>query len=354
MVEQEMYADLDRNAAEEIVAEPVKISEEKDTDSNLPQQQEQNKKRIQTTSQSVSQFTGNTTEEKKETDYAEISENAEYSKSSGSSKYSGNSGTSNKSGHTFNPPQHNNTHTAIPHHHRTRSSHSLHLQLMASNTLSSSTSLQGLGALTPSAHPYLASDGYFAPNGPSVSSIRSAPRYDEEITNVKHRQPVRFGLIGNYPINRRWSVGVGVDYTCLVSELSAGDSRYHYQNEQTLHYLGVPMQVSYHWLQNKRFNLYTTAGTEIAFGINGKMVIDNYVNDHHASHSQRNIKNIPLQTSVQASAGIQYNLLRNVGIYVEPGVSYHFDDHSSLITLYNQKPLNFDLNVGLRVTIPSK
>ena len=48
---------------------------------------------------------------------------------------------------------------------------------------------------------------------------------------------------------------------------------------------------------------------------------------------------------------MQFDVLDNVGIYAEPGVSYHFDDHSSLQTIYKEKPLNFNLNVGIRYTI---
>ena len=44
-------------------------------------------------------------------------------------------------------------------------------------------------------------------------------------------------------------------------------------------------------------------------------------------------------------------MLRNVGVYVEPGVSYYFDDRSPLSTIYKEKPLNFNLNLGVRYTI---
>ena len=55
--------------------------------------------------------------------------------------------------------------------------------------------------------------------------------------------------------------------------------------------------------------------------------------------------------SVNAAAGVQFNVLDNIGIYAEPGVSYHFDDGSSLQTIYKEKPLNFNLNFGVRYTI---
>lgn len=64
-----------------------------------------------------------------------------------------------------------------------------------------------------------------------------------------------------------------------------------------------------------------------------------------------NIDSKPLQMSVNAAFGVQFDVLDNVGIYAEPGVSYYLDDHSSLQTIYKEKPLNFNLNVGVRYTI---
>ena len=59
----------------------------------------------------------------------------------------------------------------------------------------------------------------------------------------------------------------------------------------------------------------------------------------------------PFQWSANAAAGIQLNPLPNIGIFAEPGVSYYFNDGTSLSTIYKDHPCNFNLNVGLRFTI---
>lgn len=228
------------------------------------------------------------------------------------------------------------------------------VQLLASNSSSSNSTMQGLGALSPSARPLPEHHGKGGHYAHSVSSLKKAPRYEEKITNVKHRLPVRFALLGNYNINTRWSAGIGLSYTLLSSELSAGDDFKYYQNKQTLHYLGIPVQISYHWLQLKQFDLYTTLGGELAFGLYGKMDIDQYADERHYASRQQSIDNIPVQSSLFAAMGAQYNFLKHLGIYCEPGLSYYIDNHSSLITLYNEKPLNFNLNVGIRYTLPQK
>lgn len=62
----------------------------------------------------------------------------------------------------------------------------------------------------------------------------------------------------------------------------------------------------------------------------------------------QDISSKPLQMSVNAGVGIQFDFIDNVGIYAEPGLSYYFDDGSALQTIYKEKPLNFNLNVGVR------
>ena len=39
-----------------------------------------------------------------------------------------------------------------------------------------------------------------------------------------------------------------------------------------------------------------------------------------------------------------------MGVFVEPGMSYYFDDGANIQTIYKEKPLNFNLNMGIRLT----
>lgn len=59
----------------------------------------------------------------------------------------------------------------------------------------------------------------------------------------------------------------------------------------------------------------------------------------------------PFQVSLNLSAGIQFNITEQIGIYAEPGASYYFKDGTDLETIYKEKPLNFNINMGLRLTI---
>lgn len=48
--------------------------------------------------------------------------------------------------------------------------------------------------------------------------------------------------------------------------------------------------------------------------------------------------------------GAQYNINRKVGVYVEPGIAYYFDDGSSVQTIRKENPCNFTLQAGLRLS----
>ena len=66
------------------------------------------------------------------------------------------------------------------------------------------------------------------------------------------------------------------------------------------------------------------------------------------SSTHKDVREKPWQYSVNAAAGMQLNLSSVVGLYVEPGVSYYFDNGSSVSNIYKEKPLNFNLEFGLR------
>ena len=57
-----------------------------------------------------------------------------------------------------------------------------------------------------------------------------------------------------------------------------------------------------------------------------------------------------MQWSANASLGVQCNLVNTMSIFVEPGVSYYFNDGTNIRTIYKEKPLNFNLNLGIRFT----
>lgn len=177
----------------------------------------------------------------------------------------------------------------------------------------------------------------------------------KEVKNdIKHHLPVRAGLSFAYKVNERFALESGVSYTRLTSDMRNGSDRHYITGKQTLHYVGVPLNVKCQIVSWKGFELYASSGVLAEKCVSGKEEKEYVINNRVEKKETGDISDKPFQWSVNASAGLQYNVLPSAGIYVEPGVSYYFDDGSPLNTIYKDKPFNFNLNLGLRFTFGRK
>ena len=167
-------------------------------------------------------------------------------------------------------------------------------------------------------------------------------------TEIRHRQPVRVGVSVRYDFSRRWGIETGLTYSLLSSSITSGDNTYSSRTEQNLHFIGIPVQISYDFLQLKWFSMYVNAGGMMEKCVSGKSVT-NYIPDGNtAFESSEDIMVRPLQWSLNAAVGAEVHFSPLVGLYVEPGVSYFFDNGSGVSTIYTEKPVNFNLEFGLR------
>ncbi len=170
-------------------------------------------------------------------------------------------------------------------------------------------------------------------------------------TEYKHRLPVRVGLNVAYRLTDRLSVESGVSYTRLSSDIKDGTKDNYSSSSQKLDYIGVPLNVKYRAFGYRRLSVYASAGLLTEKCVSGKTTHEYVISGEKKKHEAEDVAAKPWQLSVNAALGAQFDVLRNVGVYVEPGVSYYFDDRSPLSTIYKEKPLNFNLNLGVRYTI---
>ena len=170
-------------------------------------------------------------------------------------------------------------------------------------------------------------------------------------TEYKHRLPVRVGLNVAYRLTDRLSVESGVSYTRLSSDMKDGTKDNYSSGSQKLDYIGVPLNVKYRAFGYRRLSVYASAGLLTEKCVSGKTTHEYVISGEKKKHEAEDVAAKPWQLSVNAALGAQLDVLNNVGVYVEPGVSYYFDDRSPLSTIYKEKPLNFNLNIGIRYTI---
>lgn len=170
----------------------------------------------------------------------------------------------------------------------------------------------------------------------------------------EHRfyQPVSVGVEVSYDLGRRFFLGSGLSYTCLVSESSSGSSESRGSLIQTVHLLGVPLKVGYKIIDNPLFELSVAGGGRVDKAIASKTVTRLALNGPEPVKSASSGTVFPLYWSLTASASAAYKLSSLVGLYLEPGLSWHFgsksDNGLALETVWSGRPLNFQLNAGVR------
>lgn len=197
---------------------------------------------------------------------------------------------------------------------------------------------------------------YLVLASPGVMDAKDSPMLDmntvnrdvEQKTEYDHHLPIRIGLSVAYALTDRLSISSGLTYTRLASDIKDASRESKYIGEQRLHYVGIPVNVSYKVASSRWISLYGTAGVLAEKCVSGT-TDEGYVENNTMKYTNtQDISSKPLQMSVNAGVGIQFDFIDNVGIYAEPGLSYYFDDGSALQTIYKEKPLNFNLNVGVR------
>lgn len=184
--------------------------------------------------------------------------------------------------------------------------------------------------------------------------MSSVNRDVETKTEYEHHLPIRIGLSVAYALTDRLSISSGLTYTRLASDIKDASRESKYIGEQRLHYVGIPVNVSYKVASFRWLGLYGTAGVLAEKCVSGT-TDEGYVENNTMKYTNtQDISSKPLQMSVNAGVGIQFDFIDNVGIYAEPGLSYYFDDGSALQTIYKEKPLNFNLNVGVRFKLEKR
>ncbi|MGN0222609.1 MAG: hypothetical protein ACI4AM_01145 [Muribaculaceae bacterium] len=202
-------------------------------------------------------------------------------------------------------------------------------------------------------------DGLLADAGPFEGGLwTNAPNanllvYDQGeqvINDVDHHLPVRLGFAISFPLSDRFSIGTGLTYTYLATDSYSGSIHSYFDSSQTVHFIGVPLSLSYRVFSVGRFDAYAIGGAMVEKAVHGR-VDEVYILNGTEYRSDSYGTELPWQFSLNLSAGLQYNLSPTLGIFAEPGLQYYIPDNSSLCTIYSDKPLNFSLNLGLRLTL---
>lgn len=169
------------------------------------------------------------------------------------------------------------------------------------------------------------------------------------IEREQHDRPITFGISLSKSLSKKWSFETGLQYSILKSRSVMGSEKYYIGKEQNIHYIGIPLRVSYHLADYKHLSAYSSAGLQLnipVYGkINGKYIVDNapaYTDSWHITP--------PLQWSTNFSLGLQYKFLPKWTLYVEPTLYWYIPNGSSTHTIWTEHPVMFSVPFGIRFT----
>lgn len=160
---------------------------------------------------------------------------------------------------------------------------------------------------------------------------------------AKHHAPVSVGMQLAFGIAPRLSMSTGVVYTRTSSDFYPYAPNNDYNVHQVLHYVGIPLGLNYELWRSGGFHAYVMAGAEADYNVKNDTDED--------GTKKENTKRDRVQFSGKASLGAQYDISPSVGLYIEPGAKYYFDNGSDIENTFKDKKLNFNLQFGLRFNL---
>ena len=174
----------------------------------------------------------------------------------------------------------------------------------------------------------------------NYNSVESCYAYTLIEYVSKHHLPLRLGLSLQYQLNPRLALLSGISYTLLSSEFSL--SLYHnisYSQiiySQRLHYVGIPLGVTWQLWKASHFRFYLSGGAMVEKCVSV---------DVDGGYTGKK----PWQWSVNAAAGAEYAFMPSLGAYLEPSLGYYFSDGTQLEHYYKEHPLAPSIEFGLRM-----
>lgn len=164
------------------------------------------------------------------------------------------------------------------------------------------------------------------------------PNIDLKPGSYSHSFPFKAGLSVRIPLSDRLSITSGLEYSLYKSTLKSDTESY----KQTVHYLGIPVRLDWRLAQNRWLDVYLGAGVQGDFCI-------------AASLDNNKIAKDGINFSLLGAGGIQFNFTKRIGLYLEPQLSWLIPSDGSVLETYRtNRPLNFSLVTGLRISLGNR
>lgn len=183
----------------------------------------------------------------------------------------------------------------------------------------------------------------------TLALIEIAEHSTGEIRQREHHdRPITFGISLTKSLGRKWSLETGIQYSLLNSQFYMGD-RDTIVDTQKVHYLGIPLRVSYNWTNYKRLSMYSSLGVTMHIPVYGKVDSRYYVSSQNSYSGSKNLSP-SLQWQMGVSLGLQYKFAPHTSIFAEPTFNWFIPSGSEIHTVWTEHPIMFTCPFGIRIT----
>ncbi len=166
----------------------------------------------------------------------------------------------------------------------------------------------------------------------------------EKVATLEHSMPVSVGVTVNYSLTDWLSLESGLLYTSYSSRGESAGMMSSYVRKRSMDYLGVPLNVRFDVVEYNGLTLYGSLGftAELCVAAKDRLLLDGALN------SVTSLTDFDRLTgSLNAVAGVNYNLFDNIGLFGEVGCSYWSVPDSYPENYRTIHPLSLATRLGL-------
>lgn len=174
------------------------------------------------------------------------------------------------------------------------------------------------------------------PIGTDPSEGTQLPEPREQVISSSHAFPLNTGISFRIPVWEKLSVTTGLEYSIYSSTFKYTGLG---SKKQLAHYLGVPLRLDWTLADGRFVDVYLGAGVlgEICLG---------------ATLAGEPIRKDGPVLSLMGEAGLQLNITKRLGIFVEPRISWKVPYGSNTLQTYrSNNPLVFSAASGIRIEL---
>ncbi len=164
----------------------------------------------------------------------------------------------------------------------------------------------------------------------------------ERISDVKYSMPLNVGVQVQLKIDSHLAIGLGIRYSFLQSKYDGLINKKFNRVKQSLHYIGIPVNLYAIILDRKNFMVYANAGGSLEKGLRAEYSFQSYDGSTHASSSISGVS-----YSVNAGLGVEYRFVPLLGVYLQPDIVYYFNSKIPA-SIRTDQPFQAGAEIGFR------